>query len=76
MALPGVDDGERLVPVEELLPYAKHDSILAGMIRRGVPLTRSAYLMQNWGGELPQGEDWTSEHEDALPEPFQLPEPR
>jgi hypothetical protein len=45
-----------------------HDPILAGMIDRGVPLSRNAYLML---ADHPVSEDgWTAEHEASVPSCF------
>jgi hypothetical protein len=41
------------------------------MLDKGIPLTRNAYLMMNWGGDLPA--DWNHEHEADLPEFFRDP---
>jgi hypothetical protein len=67
----GQDDGEQVVPVEEARRFADESPILAGMIRRGVPLTRNAYLTLAYGHELPKGDAWTAEHEAGVPHPFQ-----
>ena len=68
-----VDDGERVVPLAVARRDAHDDPILAGMIRRGVPLTRNAYLQACWGSDLPEGEDWNAEHEAEVPECFRRP---
>ena len=44
------------------------DPVKAGMIRDGVPITRDNYIGRNWGEEP---EEWTAEHEEALPEELQ-----
>jgi hypothetical protein len=53
----------------EIMEAAKHDPILAHMVKRNMPLTRDqwirlAYLLN----DLP--EEWTSEHEEAVPRVF------
>lgn len=68
-----VDDGERPISLAVARRYAHEDPTLASMIEKGIPLTRNAWLMLNYGAELPKGDDWNSEHEAGLPEPFQRP---
>jgi hypothetical protein len=56
------------VSLEEATRCAESDPILEGMIRRGVPLTRGAYLIQ--AGLRPGEDGWTAEHEEQVPECF------
>lgn len=67
------DDGERKIPLSVAKAHAADDPILAGMIRRGLPLSRNAYLMLAYGPDLPEGDAWNGEHEMNLPRPFQRP---
>lgn len=49
--------------------HAKMDPILRAMMKSGVPLTRDNYIDLKYGSEdMP--EEWSEEHEDALPHPF------
>ena len=49
---------------------AAMDPILKAMIGARVPLTRENYIDTKYGAEdMP--EEWTEEHEAALPTPFQ-----
>ena len=50
--------------------HAADDPILQTMLRRGVPLTREAYVAMNWPDEP---EEWTPEHEEQMPACFRDP---
>ena len=41
------------------------------MLRHDLPLTREVYIGLAYGADRPKGDDWTAEHEEQLPEPFQ-----
>ncbi len=45
------------------------DDLIKYMRKMDIPLTRSAWLMLNWGSSLP--EPWTAEHELELPDELQ-----
>jgi hypothetical protein len=53
----------------ELLREARHDQLLAYMIKKGIPLTREKYISMAYLGHPP--EPWTAAHEGELPEAFQ-----
>jgi hypothetical protein len=65
-------DGEKTVSRAAAERDAEHDPVLASMIRKGVPLSRNAYLMLAWGADLPA--DWHAEHEMEVPECFRDPD--
>jgi hypothetical protein len=52
---------------------AEMDPILEMMQHAGVPLTREHYIEAKYGapGTMDHPEQWTQEHEDDLPHPFQ-----
>jgi hypothetical protein len=50
-----------------IVELAKHDGILRRMIKRGIPITRDAYVEGMYlFGEPPK--KWTAEHEEEIPE--------
>jgi hypothetical protein len=53
-----------------LLHEAKHDPVLAYMIKKGLPLTREKWISMNYLGHPP--EPWTDGHEAEVPTPFQI----
>jgi hypothetical protein len=67
-------DGEAIVPREVAEQYAKEDPTVASMIRRGIPLSRNAYLAMAWGTDLPHPDDWNAEHEMEVPKCFRDPD--
>jgi hypothetical protein len=52
---------------------AKMDPVVHAMLGAGMPMTRENYISTNWGepGTMDYPKEWTQEHEDMLPEPFQ-----
>jgi hypothetical protein len=62
---------EQAIPRNVAEQYAVGDPHLRSMIDKGIPLTRNAYLMGAYGGDMP--EPWTHEHEAELPECFRDP---
>jgi hypothetical protein len=52
---------------------AEMDPILDLMQGAGIPLTREHYISTKYGkpGSMDYPEEWTQEHEDDLPHPFQ-----
>ena len=63
------DPGEKAVALAVALPYAEEDPVLANMIRKGIPLTRNAYI----AGAFDNMDNWSHEHEAELPEIFRDP---
>lgn len=64
-------DGEKQIPRELAQRHAASDPTLADMLRKGVPLSRNAYLTMAYGGDVP--EEWNAEHEMDVPECFRDP---
>lgn len=52
---------------------AQMDPMVDAMQRAGTPLTRENYIREVYGnpGTPDYPQEWTAEHEAALPEPFQ-----
>jgi hypothetical protein len=67
-------DPEQELPRDQVEPYADHDPTIASMLRKGLPLTRNAYLAMNWGADLPDPADWNHGHEADVPECFRDPD--
>jgi hypothetical protein len=65
-------DDNTIVSREAAERDAASDPHLRSMIDKGIPLTRGAYLMGAWGGDMPN--PWTAEHEAEMPECFRDPE--
>jgi hypothetical protein len=58
------------VPVDPaLIGAAKSDPLLEGIIRRGEPLSREAWIRYAWGAAPPK--PWCIEHEMEVPEFWQ-----
>lgn len=66
-------DAEKEVP-REAAERCADDPTVASMLKKGIPLTRNAYLMMSYGADLPRPEDWNHEHEAEVPECFRDPD--
>jgi len=69
---PTTDIGDTPVPREVAERHA--DPTIELMLKRGLPLTRNTYLDLEYGPELPMPDEWTAEHEAAVPEIFRDPD--
>jgi hypothetical protein len=59
---------------EEILEAAKHDPILAGMVRRGEMLSRAYWIMNAYSlSDMP--DPWTPKHEHHVPSVFRRKNP-
>jgi hypothetical protein len=60
-------DPEKEVSREAVFRCLEHDNnpVLAGMLKRGVPLSRNAYLMLAYGADLPEPDEWNYEQVDG-----------
>jgi hypothetical protein len=69
-------DPEKQISHEAAERCLEHDNnpVLAGMLKRGVPLSRNAYLALAYGPDLPDPDEWNAEHELGVPECFQEPD--
>jgi hypothetical protein len=58
----------------EILEAAKRNPILAGMVKRGEPLTRDQWIRRAYSlSDMP--EPWTPEHEEQVPRVFRKKNP-
>jgi hypothetical protein len=69
-------DPEKQVSREAVERCLEHDNnpVLAGMLKRGVPLSRNAYLQAAYGPDLPEPDAWNAEHELEVPDVFRDPD--
>jgi hypothetical protein len=54
----------------EVQRAAVYSPILDGMIRRGTPITRAAWLELAYGPDRPGDDEWNAEHEAGVPRPL------